>query len=72
MQSELQLTLARLSDRIEGLTDPDDAEAIEHELEQLFIQVEDDERICSVIYRLSARLGERVAACVAHKMEEAA
>lgn len=64
MYSTLGNTLSRIFDEIEALTNADDAEAIQAEIEQNYasFEAEGDERICAKFSELSRRLDARVEA----------
>ena len=60
MYSELSHTLQSLSERIGAVTDLAEAEAIQIEIDQTWVQNEDDNRITSILDDMTMRLAEQV------------
>ena len=59
MYSELSHTLQSLSERIDAVTDMADAESIQIEIDQTWVQLEHDERITALLDRMSTRLAAK-------------
>ena len=60
MSGELSHTLQSLSERIDAVTDLAEAEAIQIEIDQTWVQVEDDERITAILDDMTMRLSAKM------------
>ena len=60
MYSELGHTLQSLSERIDAVTDLGDAEAIQIEIDQTWVQNDDDERIIAMLDNMTMRLAAKI------------
>ena len=60
MPSELSHTLQSLSERIDAVTDQDDADAIQIEIDQTWVQNDDDERIIAMLDNMTMRLAAKM------------
>ena len=60
MPSELGNTLQSLSERVNAVTDQDDADVIQIEIDQLWIQLDQDERMTAILDRMSMRLAAKI------------
>ena len=60
MPSELSHTLQSLSERVSAVTDVDDAEAIQIEIDQTWVQNDDDERITALLDEMTMRLAAKI------------
>lgn len=56
MTSELGNTLQSLSESIDAVTSAEAADALQVEIDQVWLQNEDDQRICSALDEMTARL----------------
>ena len=60
MPSELSHTLQSLSERIDAVTDQDDADVIQIEIDQTWVQNDDDERIIAMLDNMTMRLAAKM------------
>lgn len=60
MPSELSHTLQSLSERVNAVADQDDADAIQIEIDQTWVQNDDDERIIAMLDNMTMRLAAKM------------
>ena len=60
MHSELSHTLQSLSERVSAVADQDDADAIQIEIDQTWVQNDDDERIIAMLDNMTMRLAAKI------------